>query len=719
MYDVKSINFDKFDESQRYQVQKRIGGGGMGEVFLATDTRLGKTVALKLLKESLLEEEIKLRFERELAICAALKSQHIVQVSDYGLTAEGYPFYVMEYLPGQTLRELLQKEGQLSIHQAYHLLTQVCAGLQLAHEGVVFWNEQTQQHEQVKVVHRDLKPDNIFLVPTALGNLVKIIDFGIAKIRSLQVEQTNVTNMFLGTFHYAAPEQIEALPQLDERADIYSLGMILYEILAGVDPFGFNFRQNYVSGESWLMAHITKSPIPLRSQPNCDHLPAELEAVVMRCLEKQPDARFASVAELNQALQLAISTSATALRQGIGQFDAVPPPAALHHSAYPAPVLRGLPAKSARSLSTHSQLYSADSTRLENSQLPHPKGANHSTLNRLKVGLGSSILAALVVLGGYSWNRFLPMNPVASTAAGSSPTLSMNQHTLEQTLEASSGAVWSLALSFDENRLFSSDDDRTIKAWNLETGQMLQTYRGHQQPVVSVSLSPDEQTLISTSFDRTIKFWNSETGTLTRTLNGHQDTVWTAVVSADSKILASASADRTIKLWDFKTGELLQTLTGHTDWVFSVAFSPDGQTLASASKDGTIKLWNVQTGNLQQTLTGHTNAVRSIAFDPTGEQLVSASWDQTLKLWQVSSGQELKTFAGHSDRAVSVVFLPDGKQFASASIDGTVRLWNVAHSTPLETITAHTDWVLAVAANSSGNTLVSSSRDRTIKVWKR
>jgi serine/threonine-protein kinase len=143
-------------------------------------------------------------------------------------------------------------------------------------------------------------------VPTALGALAKILDFGIAKIRDESMEQASLTLGFIGTFRYAAPEQLRVANNLDERADIYSLGIILYEMLSGTDPFGFGVKAQLATGMSWAMAHRTKLPVPLRSQPGCEHLSSQLEAVVMRCLQKAPNERFASVEELNRALQVAV-----------------------------------------------------------------------------------------------------------------------------------------------------------------------------------------------------------------------------------------------------------------------------------------------------------------------------------------------------------------------------------------------------------------------------
>ncbi len=294
-------------DSQRYRLDSRLGAGGMGDVFLATDTRLGQQVALKLLKDTLVESpEMRQRFEHEIAICAALVDEHIVKIMDAGITDEGFPFYVMEYLRGETLGDLLRREKQLSIDRAVKIISQVCNGLLLAHQGVAL-----PSGEYIEtVVHRDLKPDNIFLVPTDLGAWVKIVDFGIAKIRYKDNAQPQtLTHTFLGTLRYASPEQMMGDRDLDGRSDIYSLGVILYEMLSGADPFGFNIQPRQMSEASWVIAHTQGQPVPLRSQSGCGHLPPELEAIVLRCLEKTPDLRFGSVAELNLALQAVVGAS--------------------------------------------------------------------------------------------------------------------------------------------------------------------------------------------------------------------------------------------------------------------------------------------------------------------------------------------------------------------------------------------------------------------------
>lgn len=322
-------------DHQRYRLEKHLDSGGMGKVFLATDMLLGQQVALKLLQDTLAEAgDLRKRFEREIFICAALSSEHVVQVRDYGITAEGLLFYVMEYLRGETLGQLLRREKRLSVERTVKIIRQVCAGLQLAHEGITLWRDGTTISKHIKVVHSDLKPSNIFLVPTYLGELVKIIDFGIAKLWNDATKYKNLTSIFQGTFRYAAPEQLQGAP-IDGQADIYSLGIILYEMLSGSDPFGFEvealsgivsvtkamaeaFRS--ATEVKWGTAHLSKQPQPLRSQPGCEHLPAELEAIVMRCLQKAPVDRFACVGELSKALQAVMaveSESSTGIAQAI------------------------------------------------------------------------------------------------------------------------------------------------------------------------------------------------------------------------------------------------------------------------------------------------------------------------------------------------------------------------------------------------------------------
>jgi WD40 repeat protein len=744
-------------DRQRYRLEQRLGGGGMGEVFLAMDTLLGQPVALKLLDTKLSPGDLRRRFEREVAVVTALRSQHIVHVSDSGVTLQGHPFYVMEYLQGQTLGQLLRCEKPLPIERTISIITQVCAGLQLAHQGISLKQGGTAFGRRVKVIHRDLKPDNIFLLPTGLGELVKLLDFGIAKIRSDQAEYTHATSMFLGTYRYAAPEQFEIGQDLDERADIYSLGMILYEMLTGTDPFGSNEHQ--MTGATWGVAHLSKPAIPLRAQPGCEQLPRELDAVVMRCLQKDPAKRFSSVAELNQALHAAvpdISDRSLSLTEYVQQENTELPPS----TPTPTHVNARSPASNDPTLSATQNFTRSvgASTRQARSSL------SRSAFLRQPAFLlsGAGITTALAI-GVYYLSQPLALSslqasqPIAQESLTSpavqieAPMIQSAVSSANSTLTGHLDTVWAVAVAPDGKTLISAGFDRTIKLWNLQTGKLLQTLTGHSDAVRALATSPDGKIMASGSGDKTIKIWNLQTGELLRTLpadpstnTGHSGPVWSVAISPDSKTLASGSYDGTIKIWDLNTGNLIRTLPDHYDSVWSVAIGPDNKTLASGSYDGTIKIWNLETGAVLHTLSTHTDTVRSVAISPDGKTLASGSWDKTIRLWNVQTGNLIRTLPGHSDRVLAVAIDPSGQTLASSSIDRTIKLWNLHTGKLLRTLSGHSDWVTAIAfapqrpSSSSlkpvaaskaaspttdvgqeiGETLVSGSKDKTVKVWR-
>ena len=275
---------------KKYRLERLVGEGGTGVVVAARHVQLDRAVAIKFLRTALASDEIRLRFEREARAIGQIESEHVVLVLDVGTLDDDHsPFMVMEYLEGKDLARTLKEDGPLSIEDSVDCMLQVCEALEGAHaQGII---------------HRDLKPANLFLTRRDDGGPhIKVVDFGISKILDPKVLRgdkgpNEMTNAFtvLGSPRYMAPEQLRNSKDVDGRADLWSLGAVLFQLLSGSSPFD---AENNVHVS---LAVLTKEPALLRSV--APHVPAELEAVVNKCLTKDRAGRFQTAAELAAALQ--------------------------------------------------------------------------------------------------------------------------------------------------------------------------------------------------------------------------------------------------------------------------------------------------------------------------------------------------------------------------------------------------------------------------------
>jgi serine/threonine protein kinase len=271
-----------------------------------------------------------------------------------------------------------------------------------------------------------------------------------------------------------------------------------------------------------------------------------------------------------------------------------------------------------------------------------------------------------------------------------------------------------LTFSPDGRLLASGSWDHTIKIWNIDTGDLLQTFQGHQDLVLSIAFSPNGLLLASGSADKTIKLWDVNTGESLQTLK-QENWVSSLDFSPDGQMLAVEGDDNSIKLLELSSNSLLQTFIGHENVINSVKFSPDGTIIASGSADGNIKLWEINSGNLLQTFKG--NEILSIAFSPDGLLLASGDTASQIKLWGIKSGKLEKTLKGHKNWVLSVIFSPNGHLLASGSHDNTIRLWSLPNGKLLKILTGHKNDVNSIAFSPDGSILASGSRDKTIKLW--
>ena len=269
----------------KYQLERVLGSGGMGAVVLAQHLQLAQDVAIKFLLPRALEDASNIaRFLREARAAASLKSEHVARIIDVGELDTGAPYMVMEYLKGQDLGAVLEERGFLPVHEAVDYVLQACEAIAEAHS--------------LGIVHRDLKPENLFLTRGVDGSAhIKVLDFGIAKLTSPEADDSKitVTGSVMGSPLYMSPEQVRSSKHVDARSDVWSLGVILHELISGRTPF----ESTSVSALCAMI--VADSPMRLREvRPD---LPEEIEAIVLECLKKNPDERMSDVGALGEALR--------------------------------------------------------------------------------------------------------------------------------------------------------------------------------------------------------------------------------------------------------------------------------------------------------------------------------------------------------------------------------------------------------------------------------
>ncbi|WP_285566411.1 serine/threonine-protein kinase [Streptomyces sp. RTGN2] len=647
----------------------RLGHGGVGEVWKGQDLELDRAVALKVLREFDAAEQVLQRFRREARIGAQLKHPGITVVHDVG-HHENQLFIVMELLEGADLAALLsQSSDGLPVPEAVGLALQVAEALSAAHEQ--------------QVVHRDLKPGNLFLLTD--GRL-KICDFGIARTAEA-TEGLTVTGRAFGTPPYMAPEQWRG-EHVDARCDLYALGCVLFALLTGAPPFP-------ATDQPWalMLRHVEEVPPPLRSVR--EDVPVDLESLVTALLAKKaaarPDART-----VVQRLRVMPRASQPGVG-GLGQAT-VPPSSAA-------------PERDAGS---------------------HTLSASRG-VSRRTVTLGG--VAALVAVSGATIAA-LRLGDDSNGDAGSkghgrsvSPSSSKSPHQRKgppvwgpvATLRAR--IVHSVAFSPDGKSLATSDNGST-RLWNITTRKdtTFSTEDGFAHG--SVAFTPDGRTLV-VGQDGAIQLWDTATRECTFTFTEHADGVDVVALSPDGRTLASGNGE-VIRLWDITKRTHIATLNRPKFFSNAMAFSPNGKTLAAGGDDATISLWNIATRRLTATLKQSSpyDYIRALAFSPDGATIAgggigddSDSPTGDIRLWDTATRTRIATLRGNTDILECVAFSPDGKTIAGGSDDTHVRLWDVPSRSPITTLTGHTGTVNSVAFSPDGKTIASGSDDTTVRLW--
>ena len=679
-----------------YRLDRVLGQGGFAEVYLGEHIYLGTLAAIKVLRTELDSDEIE-HFHTEARTIARLVHPHIVRVLEFGVE-NTTPFLVVDYAPNGTLRKRHARGVPLPLSTVVSYVRQIADALQYAHDQ--------------KVIHRDVKPENMLL---GRRDEVLLSDFGIALVTRSHYHSTQDAQALVGTIAYMAPEQIQA--EAFPASDQYALGVVVYEWLTGTRPFQGSFTEIAVK-------HALAAPPPLRQK--ITGVSAEVEQVVMRALLKDPQQRFPTIHDFAVALEQASLRGPSAATSMIESVSSLEPDASSETVPFTLDMASPTAASITPVLSSPQSSPSLTTPVVtpheppETTGLAQPSttallaGARSRSISRRAFLLGLGGITAVCVVGG---GAYILSRESGLRQPAASSSLSSNRTSL-YTYRGHGGRVWDAAWSPDAKHIASASSDKTVQVWDASGGGTLYTYTGHADSVYAVAWSPDGGRIASASFDKTVQVWDAGGGN-PFTYSGHSSWVWAVAWSPDGSSIASAGGDKTVQVWNAADGRPLHTYKGHTGPVFSIAWSPDSQFIASTGADGTVQVWKASDGSPIFTYQPSSTALFwSVAWSRDGRRIASASSDKTVQVWDATNGDHLYMYYGQSESVYTVAWSPGDERLASAGQDKTAQVWNAADGSNAFTYSGHTDAVRSVNWSHDGKRIASASWDKTVQIWQ-
>jgi hypothetical protein len=679
-----------------YEILEVLGRGGMGIVLKAFDPGLHRVVAIKVLSPGLATSaSARRRFSREARAAASVAHEHVVTIHAVD-EVNGLPYLVMHYVAGRSLQQRIDRDGPLDLEAILRIGMQAAAGLAAAHaQGLV---------------HRDVKPANILLENGI--ERVKITDFGLA--RAVDDASLTQSGVVAGTPQYMAPEQARA-EAVDHRADLFSLGSVLYAMCTGRSPFRAE------TTVAVLKRVCDDTPRPIREVNPA--IPEWLVDIVARLHAKDPVARFESAAEVAEVL----SRHLAQLQQPTTTVFPAPAIAALRRAAasWPAPDPDFGPIPAAKATVPRSGwrrglcwaaaiiglllfvpvlLYLAIGMLKERHEAINEPATVVEPRGPGAVSAGSSSIVPVWVMTGHTG----PVKSVAISpdgrfglSGGGDPFVDATARLwdldagreIRHTGGTTGEQVLGVAYSDGGRRALLCGQSEFIWLWDTETGRKhglepaspFDLRHSGPGPVVAVAASPDSRRAVSAGLaDFLIVMWNLETGRAIRQLKGHTAGVTCVAYSPDGRFVLSGSEDQTVRLWDAATGREVRQLPFTSARVESVAFSPDGDLVLTGGDDRIGWLWDARTGRALRGLTGHRGIISGVAFVPGSRWALSVSPDRdhdgdcAMRLWDIDTGREI-TWGEAPEGAGfwSVAVSRDGRRAITGGSDGKVRLFHL------------------------------------------
>lgn len=729
-----------------FRLLSLIDEGGMGEVYLALDQRLNRKVALKFLPASFLDDENQVRrLHDEARAASALNHPNIVTIYDLG-QADTLHFIAMEFVDGVTLRQKMQT--QMPLHEVLNIAIQVASGLAAAH--------------QVGVLHRDIKPENVMF---GKDGFVKVLDFGIAKFKELEssTEAASIVSaeasIAAGTLSYMSPEQARG-ETLDARTDIFSLGILLFEMVTGQRPFAGD------TSTELLRALINDEAPPLSAHRQS--VPGDLQRIVGKALKKNRDDRYQSAREMLADLRELDRVAGKELNET---------------------------QRANRMLRQYLSIYAVDKRAL----IPIMKLPFIRRYSDLEKGERTRELLKQSLFWGVTKSGLIVTSILLVAAVGAA-ALSMREDWQSQKLsDGHTAAVRQAAFSPDGRWLISVGEDAKVIVWDFPARMPVATLRDHTKTVTSVEFSPDGKWFATGSEDQTVIVWDAAQRKKAAVLSGPPAMVIAVAFSPDGRLLASASHESMdnrgrIILWEVGSWKKIREITtavnsygrlvfsrdsvslssnyleefnvttgqysrpdfdaglnwfalspdathivmmgsgggvqmrdlirhrtatyedAHQDSGRAAAFSPDGRFVATGADD--IVLWDAKTmtnlGRLE-----YPSIVWNLSFSPDGKWLISTHGDGAILVWDVAARRRLANLNEHSEPVRGVAFSPDGKLIASAGEDRAVIIWNAESGRKEAVLLGPSSRLTAVSFATDGKHVAATEFSQALTLWDR